>query len=177
MAAPTAGLADYSVDLFGGPDGSKYYGTLKCGLPEGLGTCIWPDGSQYDGEWRNGRMHGFGTYVWRNGQRYDGEFRVRRRCPAACCVALAQLGAVGSRLQVPATLQGRRAAASPWRRRAHDACRPAAVCRRGAATASESKRTGMAQCMTASGGTTKSMGWACSGAAVCLCSAAAAERG
>ncbi len=55
----------------------RYYGTLKNGVPEGLGSCLWPDGAKYDGEWRAGLMHGFGTYVWKSGQRFDGEWKVR----------------------------------------------------------------------------------------------------
>jgi hypothetical protein len=70
---------DYVVDNYRAPDGSRYTGTLKGGLPNGLGTCVWQNGSQYDGEWRSGLMHGFGTYVWPTGQRYDGEWKVRRR--------------------------------------------------------------------------------------------------
>lgn len=57
-------------------DGSKYTGTLKNGVPDGLGSCTWVDGNQYDGEWRIGVMHGFGTYLWTSGQRYDGEWKV-----------------------------------------------------------------------------------------------------
>jgi hypothetical protein len=68
---------DFVVDTFVGSDGSRYYGTLRNGVPSGLGTCIWPNNCHYDGEWRNGVMHGFGTYVWKNGQRYDGEWKVR----------------------------------------------------------------------------------------------------
>ncbi len=56
-------------------------GTLRAGVPDGLGTCTWVDGTQYDGEWRSGLMHGFGTYLWTSGQRYDGEWKVR--CPGA----------------------------------------------------------------------------------------------
>lgn len=68
---------DFVVDVFVGSDGAKYYGTLRNGVPSGVGTCIWPNNCHYDGEWRNGVMHGFGTYVWANGQRYDGEWKVR----------------------------------------------------------------------------------------------------
>jgi hypothetical protein len=67
---------DFVVDTFVGSDGSKYYGTLRSGVPSGLGTCIWPNQCHYDGEWRDGLMHGFGTYVWKSGQRYDGEWKV-----------------------------------------------------------------------------------------------------
>lgn len=74
---------DFVVDTFVGSDGSKYYGTLKNGVPSGLGTCIWPNHCHYDGEWRNGVMHGFGTYVWKNGQRYDGEWKVKHSL--LCC--------------------------------------------------------------------------------------------
>jgi hypothetical protein len=61
---------------------ARYYGTLRNGCPEGLGSCLWSDGAKYDGEWRVGLMHGFGTYVWKSGQRFDGERKVRA-APAA----------------------------------------------------------------------------------------------
>lgn len=79
MAAQLAAsmALDFVVDAFVGLDGSKYYGTLKNGVPSGLGTCIWPNQCHYDGEWKDGLMHGFGTYVWKTGQRYDGEWKVR----------------------------------------------------------------------------------------------------
>jgi 1-phosphatidylinositol-4-phosphate 5-kinase len=83
---------DFVVDTFVGADGSRYYGTLRNGVPSGLGTCIWPNNCHYDGEWRNGVMHGFGTYVWKNGQRYDGEWKV--------CKALLRLALWSCRLRV-----------------------------------------------------------------------------
>lgn len=64
------------VDAIVFADGSQYNGTLRMGVPDGLGTCVWKDGNQYDGEWRHGVMHGFGTYLWTSGQRYDGQWRV-----------------------------------------------------------------------------------------------------
>ncbi len=70
-----AEAATYETILF--EDGSQYTGTLRAGLPDGLGTCTWTDGNTYDGEWRGGVMHGFGTYLWASGQRYDGEWKVR----------------------------------------------------------------------------------------------------
>jgi 1-phosphatidylinositol-4-phosphate 5-kinase len=57
-------------------DGSLYTGTVRGGLPDGLGSCTWPDGNAYDGEWRAGCMHGFGTFTWATGERYDGEWKV-----------------------------------------------------------------------------------------------------
>jgi len=69
-------MEGYSVADYTFPDGAQYSGTLRGGVPDGLGTCVWPDGSQYDGEWRVGCLHGFGTYVWPDGQRYDGQFKV-----------------------------------------------------------------------------------------------------
>jgi len=67
------------VDSIHFNDGSTYHGTLKNGVPYGLGTCIWKDGNQYDGEWKNGLMHGFGTFLWTSGQRYDGEWKDGKR--------------------------------------------------------------------------------------------------
>jgi hypothetical protein len=72
----TPAMEHFSVGNFTGPDESRYYGTLKNGVPEGLGSCSWGDGAKYDGEWRAGLMHGFGTYVWKSGQRFDGEWKV-----------------------------------------------------------------------------------------------------
>lgn len=80
LGAPGSSAADsHLVGSFRAPDGSEYYGTLKGGIPEGLGTCIWSDGRQYDGEWKAGQMHGLGTFVWNNGQRYDGEWKNGKR--------------------------------------------------------------------------------------------------
>ncbi|KAJ9521064.1 hypothetical protein QJQ45_022785 [Haematococcus lacustris] len=67
----------YDTVLF--DDGSVYTGTLKGGVPDGLGTCTWKDGNQYDGAWKAGVMSGFGTYVWTSGQRYDGEWKEGKR--------------------------------------------------------------------------------------------------
>jgi 1-phosphatidylinositol-4-phosphate 5-kinase len=72
----------------------RYTGTVRNGLPSGLGTATCPDGASYDGEWSGGRPHGFGTLVWPSlssssssggggggdgagarGGRYDGELR------------------------------------------------------------------------------------------------------
>ena len=60
-------------------DGSTFTGTLKNGVPDGLGTCTWKDGNKYDGEWKAGVMHGVGTYIWTSGQRYDGEWKVETK--------------------------------------------------------------------------------------------------
>lgn len=84
--AGLTGNPDLVVDTIVFNDGSKYSGTLKNGVPDGLGTCTWKDGNKYDGEWRAGLMHGFGTYIWTSGQRYDGEWKVIVLPAAACHV-------------------------------------------------------------------------------------------
>jgi hypothetical protein len=39
------------------PDGDKYVGEVKDGLPHGKGTKTFADGDKYVGEWKDGRRY------------------------------------------------------------------------------------------------------------------------
>ena len=49
------------------PDGSKYVGEVKNGIPHGRGTYTWADGNKYVGEWKDSKQHGQGTYTYADG--------------------------------------------------------------------------------------------------------------
>ena len=57
------------------PNGAKYKGELKDGIPNGQGTSIFRDGGKYVGEFRDGLLNGQGTFTWSNGNKYIGEFK------------------------------------------------------------------------------------------------------
>jgi hypothetical protein len=57
-----------------GPDGSRYWGPMRDGAPNGYGRLVAPDGSVYTGEFRAGLFHGRGTILLRNGQVIEGLF-------------------------------------------------------------------------------------------------------
>ncbi len=62
------------------PNGSRYTGSFKDGVPHGKGRVEFANGDVYDGEWDNDRMQGAGTYVFGSnspsaGDRYVGEWR------------------------------------------------------------------------------------------------------
>ena len=57
------------------PDGGRYYGPVRGGIPHGSGRYVAPSGETYEGEFRNGELTGSGTYTRRDGARYSGEFR------------------------------------------------------------------------------------------------------
>eukprot|EP00199_Chlamydomonas_sp_CCMP681_P004155 CAMPEP_0119115256 /NCGR_PEP_ID=MMETSP1180-20130426/50338_1 /TAXON_ID=3052 ORGANISM="Chlamydomonas cf sp, Strain CCMP681" /NCGR_SAMPLE_ID=MMETSP1180 /ASSEMBLY_ACC=CAM_ASM_000741 /LENGTH=78 /DNA_ID=CAMNT_0007104143 /DNA_START=28 /DNA_END=260 /DNA_ORIENTATION=+ len=46
------GDGEVTYDTLTFDDSSCYTGTLRVGMPDGLGTCTWADGNEYDGEWR-----------------------------------------------------------------------------------------------------------------------------
>ena len=48
------------------PDGVKYVGEWKDGLPYGQGTLI-ADGHKYSGGGKNGKPHGYGAYTYDDG--------------------------------------------------------------------------------------------------------------
>lgn len=56
------------------PDGGKYYGQVRDGIPHGKGRYVAPSGETYEGEFRNGELTGSGTYTRPDGARYSGEF-------------------------------------------------------------------------------------------------------
>ena len=45
------------------PDGSKYVGTFKAGVPEGRGSFFFKDGRVYTGDYRGGRRTGKGKFT------------------------------------------------------------------------------------------------------------------
>jgi len=46
------------------PNGAKYKGELKEGIPNGQGTSTLFDGRKYVGEWKNGKQNGLGTLTY-----------------------------------------------------------------------------------------------------------------
>lgn len=57
------------------PDGTRYEGGVRSGMPHGRGIMVFPHGDVYDGEFRDGKRNGRGTYTFRDGTKYIGEFR------------------------------------------------------------------------------------------------------
>jgi len=60
---------------FTSPDGRKYVGEFKDGIPNGQGTNIFPDGRKYVGEFKDGKKHGQGTFTYTKGRKYVGEWK------------------------------------------------------------------------------------------------------
>ena len=56
-------------------DGDSYHGGFKKGVKEGLGEYRFQDGRVYTGQFRNGRIEGRGKLLWENGDWYEGEFQ------------------------------------------------------------------------------------------------------
>jgi len=58
------------------PNGSKYIGELKDGVPHGQGTQTFPDlPIKYEGEFKDGVPHGHGIRIYGDGRKYEGEFK------------------------------------------------------------------------------------------------------
>lgn len=58
------------------PDGTRYYGSVKQGLPvDGRAVMLFPSGNRYDGEFQNGQRNGCGTLTFSNGRSYMGQFK------------------------------------------------------------------------------------------------------
>lgn len=57
------------------PDGSKYVGQTKCGIPHGLGTEYHINDDKYTGSFVEGVKEGKGRYEYANGIVYTGEFK------------------------------------------------------------------------------------------------------
>ncbi len=51
-----------------------YYGSVKNGKREGLGTLVLQNGDVYRGNWRNDRKSGHGIYFFADGTRYNGSW-------------------------------------------------------------------------------------------------------
>ena len=61
------------------PNGAKYKGELKEGIPNGQGTSTFRDGGKYVGEFRDGLLNGQGTSTLFDGRKYVGEFKDGKR--------------------------------------------------------------------------------------------------
>lgn len=48
------------------PDGSRYTGALRNGVPHGFGTAVAANGESYSGAWENGLRHGVGVLTFQN---------------------------------------------------------------------------------------------------------------
>ena len=59
------------VDL---PDGRRFEGAFRGGLPHGYGVLTWPDGGRFVGEYREG-VASTGVMTYPDGERYEGQFR------------------------------------------------------------------------------------------------------
>ena len=57
------------------PNGDKYAGEYKDGLPHGQGTYTKANGDKYVGEFKDGKWHGQGTYTFPDGSKYVGEWK------------------------------------------------------------------------------------------------------
>jgi len=57
------------------PNGNKYVGDMKNGIPHGKGILTSKDGDKYEGEFKNGTQSGIGTFTRPNGFKYVGEYR------------------------------------------------------------------------------------------------------
>ena len=57
------------------PDGSRYYGSLRDGLPHGKGRFEARTRDVYEGEFVDGQLSGPGRFTGHDGALYEGEFR------------------------------------------------------------------------------------------------------
>jgi hypothetical protein len=57
------------------PNGNKYVGEFKDGLPNGQGTAAYANGSKYAGEYKDGKRNGQGTFTFANRSKYVGDFK------------------------------------------------------------------------------------------------------
>ena len=65
-----------TITIFGA---SKYVGEFKLGKRIGHGTKTYPDGRKYVGEFKNGLLNGQGTSTLFDGRKYVGEFKDGKR--------------------------------------------------------------------------------------------------
>lgn len=61
------------------PDGTKYIGTLRNGIPDGRGYFRDADGDQYEGDVRMGERTGKAELLYRNGDDYNGGVKNGKR--------------------------------------------------------------------------------------------------
>ncbi len=57
----------------------EYFGQLRNGLAEGIGTRTWPQGDKYTGHFRSDKPHGHGTMTYASGDKYTGEWEANAR--------------------------------------------------------------------------------------------------
>lgn len=57
------------------PDGRRYEGAFRGGLPNGHGVMTYPDGARYEGSFRDDEFDGEGVYTFPDGIELTGEFR------------------------------------------------------------------------------------------------------
>ena len=62
------------------PNGGRFEGEIRDGMPNGPGMMLWPDGTIYKGELRDAKFHGLGIKYLPEGhrsgvERLEGEFR------------------------------------------------------------------------------------------------------
>ena len=70
---PTPGWSD-CVGTETLPNGNKYVGEYKIGLPSGKGTYTWPNGDKYVGNFKDSKRTGWGVYTFANGRQWVGEW-------------------------------------------------------------------------------------------------------
>ena len=89
----------------GYPDGSRYFGNLLEGKPQGAGMIRRPNGTVYEGEFDKGVPHGTGVLTQADGTRYRGTWDRGRAGPLTLIAGGAapdgQRDAAGSAPDVP----------------------------------------------------------------------------
>ena len=60
------------------PDGTKYRGEVKNGVPEGQGEFLTPEGYRYNGYWKDGKPHDERTAFERAADRRDERIETSR---------------------------------------------------------------------------------------------------
>ena len=63
------------IDIATYPDGTKYVGEWKDGIPNGQGTLTYLDGRKYIGEFKDGIPNGQGSFTYLDEGKYVGEFK------------------------------------------------------------------------------------------------------
>ena len=61
------------------PNGAKYKGELKHGIPNGQGTSTFRDGGKFVGEFKDGLLNGQGISTLFDGRKYVGKFKDGKR--------------------------------------------------------------------------------------------------